>query len=347
MPTFSKDAGNALVYPTIELTMNKLNKYKKRFQSLYNEINTLDNNQKSILNKLQSIANTDERLMKLAPKDMAKEVLKTKNKEVKDNIAFSEASQLLEKLEQRYKEAYELINEFRSIFFEPITYSYGFTQGGQTYSVSGLTFNEIADLISLQVASKTTELDNAYKLRFNPTKAALEQFRKTHADKIIQLTPQTEKGSTLWSTLDRYRKKYSKGSDYYINKGQLYEVYRSIISSEGVDNGPPAPFFEEEFILTKFIEVRKNNLSWTKGGDVEDEQDKFMRASVTSAATLLTILKDLIFLLNEEHLNAEKIASTIAKKFADTGLDSTASKQAKEVAEKAIADKIAASIIIK
>ena len=125
MGEFSNDAGKALVKPTIDLTEKRLKQYKVIFTTLLNRISVIENEQESLLLQLKNIANTNERLSKLSSRDLAKELLKQKNK-AKDDIIFQEAEKLLNKLEKSYIDSYKMINRFREEFFMPITYSYGF-----------------------------------------------------------------------------------------------------------------------------------------------------------------------------------------------------------------------------
>lgn len=336
MGEFSNDAGKALVKPTIDLTEKRLKQYKVIFTTLLNRISVIENEQESLLLQLKNIANTNERLSKLSSRDLAKELLKQKNK-AKDDIIFQEAEKLLNKLEKSYIDSYKMINRFREEFFMPITYSYGFEYEGDIYSVSELTFNEISNLISIELASRTTELDNLYKLRLNATKANLTSFKNKHQDKLIKIQPREEKGSTLWSMLKRYQKKYTPPK---VNKGQFYEIYRSILIEKKINNGPPAPLLDEEYILSKFIEVRANNLSWTKGGDVGTEQDKFMRASITSAKTLIKTMTEIINFLNVESINAEILSEKIAKIFSDNKFDTKVLNESEKYAKNIIQNEI-------
>lgn len=335
-----------LTQPTINLTAESLDKYRKKFQFLLNEISLLEGEQESVLGRLQTLTYTNERLSKMDSKTLAREMLKNRNKNQVDLI-FQQSTQLLDRLESYYKQSYEIINKFREEFFMPITYSYGFTHGGQTYSISGLTFKDISSLISLDVATKTNELNNLYKLRFNPTKAALKNLIEAHQDKLINLTETNEKGSTVWSTLNKYRKKYNQtDSKFKVNKGQFYEVYRSVLNENDIDNGPPSPFLSEEYVLSKFIEIRKNNLSWVRGGDIDTEQDKFGRASVTSAKTLIETLRELIMILDPNDLNRENIAKKIAVVFGNQRFDKTVKDEAMELALKELQEEILSKFVL-
>lgn len=344
MGNLSQEVGKNLVQPTINITKKKLKNYRQKFQKHKNKIDSSSKESNNIILKLKAISYTNKRLEQMTSQDLARELLKNR-KNNKDEIIFEEAAKILEELEKEYKLTYEDINKFRAEFFMPITYSYGFTVDNETYSISDLSFKDIAEFISLDIESRATELDKIYKLRLSPSKEQLRKFMKAHKEKLIVLNKTSEKGETLWGTLDKYREKYNqKGNKYNINKGQMYEVYRSLVKTGKYKNNGSLP--PEEEILSKFIEVRKNNLSWTRGGDVEEEQDKFERASITTATSLIKTLNRLIQALRDENLNREKIAEQITKIFGNQNFDSKTKNKARKKAEEELKKEIFANLKI-
>ena len=98
-----------------------------------------------------------------------------------------------------------------------------------------------------------------------------------------KLTAMAKQGSTVFSEIFRYFYP-SQGGKKPVNKGNAYEVYRSIIAERKWKNPnkiKPDINISPENTLGAFLDyrlrsIRSNTIAGYKGGDVLNEQDKFI-----------------------------------------------------------------------
>lgn len=188
-------------------------------------------------------------------------------------------------------DGYEIIQRLRAwITGSSISFSIGTQYYGKLYE-GKFSLEEIIKKAKVGFSSK-----GILSLRLQMSKSAVA----AKADQLgTSLQNTIDQGSTVFSHVFRYFYPSKAGSNP--NKGNVYEVYRSIVASRSWPNPnkiPPEIDFspegnERDFFDARLRAVRSNTISGSKGGDTThlingtliDEQDKF----ISSDPSLISI----------------------------------------------------------
>lgn len=236
------------------------------------------------------------------------------------------------------KEGYLLIDSIREqITKEKIVYRIATEKKGQLYEqIVGI--DDILANIKISYESRAT-LNNMYKIRLAIPK---QQIMQQASNMVAQ---NTEDGSTLYSAIHNYINN-QRDSGAKINRGQAYEVYRLMYYQRGKKNRIP-PSVKTDEIVKAFNSVKKNTASYIQGGDLGDEQIKYIGKTMPSLTTTATIRSTLtsikkIFENYLKNSNSKEFQESLEKLFLKKEeslaeqIDKEAYEKAKEEIERTI-----------
>ena len=189
---------------------------------------------------------------------------------------------------------YYLLNKIRDIFFEPITYAIAYKEKGTVYYIDNLELEDLLKGATFLSNRLSITINSFARLEIN-IQNIINELKKTQ--KIKQATD-----DSLYQQINNYITTHNhtyyiqnKRIDKPFSMGYLWEAYRhmklyNISMSE--HNG-------KSNLHTYYEMARIGTLSYVKGGDVLNEQDKFgLSFALSSMNTIEHTLTDLVISLS-------------------------------------------------
>jgi hypothetical protein len=135
-------------------------------------------------------------------------------------------------------------------------------------------------------------------------------FIKALTDSGAIINQSLVSSNTLYSSVQRYLHGTNAKQK---NEGNAYEVYRALLAERHYDNIPPAPEVSADEIADEFKRIKRNTISYIKGGDYLDIQIKFFSKapSLSSLNTIKVTLTDVLNSINS-YLNTQN-ANTLSQ----------------------------------
>jgi len=209
-----------------------------------------------------------------------------------------------------FKEGHKLINDIRELLeLEPTMYRIGI-------------MDQITNT-AYQVDIEEDEFHSLMRTR-GKTKSALLHGAQDVKDFIEKKEKDREDISLKFFDFLSVLERKASQRNFDLNYGYAFETFGNIekkfINSMDVES--------RHQVYYNYFATRKNTLSWTTGGDIGNLQYKLIRiytddkgrqqvssASVTSAASIITVLNELEKILSEKGEDPKEIAFYIAERF--------------------------------
>lgn len=187
------------------------------------------------------------------------------------------------------KDGYEIVHRLRQwITGQVIPFQIGTDYRGKLYQ-GQFSIDQIMKKAKVGYSSKSI-----LSLRLEMSKTNVVQ-KSNELENILNQTIQ--EGTSVYSHIFRYF--YHERAGENPNKGNIYQVYRSVIADRtwANPNKIPPPITEGNtaaFLQKRFLQIKANNLKSTQGGDtvhltstgsIIEQQDKF----ISSNPSLMTI----------------------------------------------------------
>lgn len=181
------------------------------------------------------------------------------------------------------KEGYLYVNALRQAFTgEKFSYQIGIKENGSLYEGS-MNILDLVENSTIDVDSRVS-IQDAAKLRLTKI-SVLKLTNPTQ----IKLKDVTENASSVFSAVYNYFNATLHQSPK-INQGNMYEVYRRIMFLRKGQNHIPPPFNNAfKTISDIYMEIKKNNAAYYKGGDIDNIQVKYLGGKPPSLTTLSSI----------------------------------------------------------
>lgn len=292
-----QEIANKISQDTIVLKKEQIENWITRLINIQEVIKGEEGKGENLFNSLQSLARKSSSVYENASnRDVGYYLLKTRRAHIRRDVK-TKYTRLLQSLENNYKEAYRLIHEIRNIFYDPITYRFGFKYG-ESYYEATFSIEQLLKYTTLEMNSRTTAFEKLYKLRIDANQNVLKY--------IINQEGGVKKIED--NHLALLQKALDTETDKKVNVGQRFEAYVALKNKNNAS--------KEEILSKALMEARRNNLAWTRGGDVGSEQVKYMDASLTTANTLIQTIDKLIEVLtNINNNDGQYLKAEIVKLF--------------------------------